>query len=89
MWGLYNCVCGGITSRLEVAKELLKVLGKQSEIKIIPVSSDFFKKEYFAERPPSERLLTKKLELRGIDKMRNWKTSLKIYIDSYYEGYLD
>ena len=23
-WGLYNCVCGGQTSRLEVAEELIK-----------------------------------------------------------------
>jgi dTDP-4-dehydrorhamnose reductase len=26
-WGLYNCVCGGQTSRLKVAQELIKILG--------------------------------------------------------------
>ena len=87
-WGLYNCVCGGQTSRLEVANELLSVLGKQDDIKITTVSSDYFKDIYFAERPASERLLTKKLDLRGVNKMRDWKISLKEYIDNYYIDYL-
>jgi len=88
-WGLYNCVCGGQTSRLEVAQELLKILGKENEIKITTVSSDFFKEVYFAERPASERLITKKLDLRGVNQMRDWKVALKEYIENYYIGYLD
>ncbi len=88
-WGLYNCVCGGQTSRLEVAQELLKILGKEKEIKITTVSSDYFKDEYFAERPASERLVTKKLDLRKINQMRDWKVALKEYIDNYYTGYLE
>lgn len=88
-WGLYNCVCGGQTSRLEVANELISILGKENEIKITTVSSDYFKETYFADRPASERLLTKKLDLRGVNKMRDWKDSLKEYIDNYYQGYLD
>lgn len=87
-WGLYNCVCGGQTSRLEVAKELISVLGKENEIKITTVTSDYFKDIYFAERPASERLLTKKLDLRGVNKMRDWKVSLKEYIENYYSSYL-
>lgn len=88
-WGLYNCVCGGQTSRLEVAQELLKILGKENEIKITTVSSDYFKDVYFAERPASERLITKKLDLRGVNQMRDWKVALKEYIENYYIGYLD
>ena len=88
-WGLYNCVCGGQTSRLEVAYELLKILGKENEIKITTVSSDYFKDIYFAERPASERLITKKLDLRKINQMRDWKVALKEYIDNYYTGYLE
>ena len=57
-------VCEGVTSRLEVAKELLFILNLEKKIKIEEVSSDFFQKEYFAIRPPSERLINKKLELR-------------------------
>ena len=88
-WGLYNTVCGGQTSRLEVARELIAILGKEKEIKITPVKSDYFKDIYYAERPASERLLTKKLNLRGVNKMRDWKVSLKEYIETYYNGYFE
>ena len=87
-WGLYNMVCGGQTSRLEVAKELLKILGKEKEIKIIEVSSDYYKKEYFADRPPNERLVNKKLDLRNLNIMRDWKIALSEYINTYYQNYL-
>ena len=87
-WGLYNCVCGGQTSRLEVAHELIKTLGKSDEIKIHTVTSDFFKDEYYAERPASERLWNRKLDLRKISEMRDWKISLNEYIEAYYQNYL-
>jgi len=86
--GLYNMVCEGETSRFEVTKEILKFLNLENEIKTIPVSSDYFKKEYFAERPPSERLINKKLNLDGLNIMRDWKVALKEYLDKDYKGYL-
>lgn len=88
LWGLYNMVCEGETSRLEVASHLLKILNLESEIEIIPVNSEYFSKEYFAERPRSERLLNTKLSLRNISSMRNWRDSLEEYIHSYYYNYL-
>ena len=87
-WGLYNCVCGGQTGRLEVAIELVRLLGLSSTVKISEVESEYFIEEYYAERPASERLLTKKLELRGVNKMKDWKIALKEYIDNYYQNYL-
>lgn len=88
-WGLYNMVCGGITGRFEVASELVKALGLANEIKVTPVSSDHFKETYFAARPPSERLIDKKLDLRGVNIMRDWKVCLEEYLADYYKGYLD
>ncbi|PJK27659.1 SDR family oxidoreductase [Minwuia thermotolerans] len=88
-WGVYNMVCGGETGRLEVAQELTRIIGKEAEIVVIPVSSDFFATEYFAARPASERLITKKLELRGCNIMRDWRVCLREYLDEYYQGYLD
>ena len=88
-WGLYNCVCGGQTSRLEVATELVHLLGLSKTIKINIVESDYFKDIYYAERPSSERLLTKKIELRKVNAMRDWKVSLKEYIENYYQDYLE
>jgi len=32
--------------------------------------------------------LEKKLDLRKINIMRDWKTALKEYLESYYKGYL-
>jgi len=87
-WGLYNMVCGGQTSRKEVAEELLRLLSKEKEIKITEVTSDFFKKEYFAQRPPCERLVNKKLDLRGLNIMRDWKVALKEYLEDYYKDFL-
>jgi dTDP-4-dehydrorhamnose reductase len=89
LWGLYNMVCGGITGRYEVATELVNVLNLSNSIKVTPVTSDYWKKEYFAERPPSERLIDKKLDIRGVNIMRNWKVCLKEYIDCYYQDYLE
>ncbi|MES2430038.1 MAG: sugar nucleotide-binding protein [Bacteroidota bacterium] len=87
-WGLYNLVCGGETGRFEVAEELVRLLGKEKEIKLTPVDSDYFKKEFFSHRPPSERLINTKLILRKCNIIRDWKTCLKEYLDNYYQGYL-
>ncbi|MCK9409700.1 MAG: sugar nucleotide-binding protein [Bacteroidetes bacterium] len=87
-WGLYNMVCGGQTSRLEVARELLKILKREDSITITEVESNYFKNIYFAERPPCERLINKKLELRNLNSMRNWKVALNEYVQNYYKGYL-
>lgn len=87
-WGLYNMVCEGVTSRLEVAKELISILGLEHKIKINEVTSDYYKKEYFAARPASERLINTKLRLRNLNIMRDWKIALREYIENYYKGYL-
>jgi dTDP-4-dehydrorhamnose reductase len=87
-WGLYNMVCGGRTSRLEVAEELLRILGLKNKVKISVVTSEFFKDIYFAERPPCECLVNKKLILRNANLMKDWRVSLKEYLDNYYQGYL-
>jgi dTDP-4-dehydrorhamnose reductase len=87
-WGLYNMVCGGQTNRLEVAGELLNLLGLAGTIKITSVKSDYFKDVYFAERPPCERLVNRKLDLRQLNVMQEWRAALKQYIDQYYKGFL-
>lgn len=83
-YGLYNQVCGGETGRFEVAQELLNLLGLAERIELQPVQSDFFSKEFFAPRPPCERLVNYKLQLLGMDYMRNWRTSLAEYLRDYY-----
>ena len=88
-WGLYNMVCAGETSRLEVAQEMIRILGLEKKVQILPVNSDHFRKEYFADRPPCERLINRKLNIREMNIMRDWKVALSDYLDNYYKGYLD
>lgn len=87
-WGLYNMVCGGQTSRLEVAGELLNLFGLKDQVKITSVTSDYFKDVYFAQRPPCERLVNRKLELRQLNLMQDWRAALKQYVERYYQDYL-
>ncbi len=88
-WGIYNMVCAGVTSRLEVAEYLITALGLADEVTITPVDSDYFKKEYFAARPASERLIAAKLDLRGLNVMRDWRICLDEYLADSYAGYLE
>ena len=88
LWGLYNLVCSGSTSRLEVTQELINILGLDKEIIIKEVHSNFWEKEYFAPRPDCEILINKKLNLLGLNIMRDWKICLREYIINYYKNYL-
>lgn len=87
--GLFNMVCDGLTSRLEVAKELIYLLKLQDEINIKEVNSDYFIEEYFADRPDCERLINKRLDNLELDIMRDWRVALYDYIKEYYVDYLN
>ena len=83
LYGLYNQVCEGDCSRYEAAEEFVKLLGLEKEIKITKVDSDYFKTDYFAARPASEKLVNLKLKARGFTHMPYWKDALKIYTEEY------
>ena len=82
--GLFNMVCGGLTGRYEVAKEMIELMGLGNTVKIEEVSSDYFAEEYFAERPACERLVNKRLDDLGLNIMRDWRVALKDYLNDYY-----
>jgi dTDP-4-dehydrorhamnose reductase len=88
LWGVYNMVSEGETSRLEVAREILTIIGLSDKVRITEVPSDFFKSEYFADRPASERLVNTKLNLRKLNIMRDWKIGLGEYLRGEYHDYL-
>ena len=83
--GVYNLVCGGLTSRYEVTIELLKLLNRK-DIKINKVNSDFFADDYFAPRPVNERLRNYRLDLLGKNKMRDWRICLEEYVHRDYKA---
>ena len=88
-FGLYNQVCEGNGSRFDVAVEFVRLLGLSDKITITKVTSDYFKKEYFAPRPFSEKLVNLKLTARKINYMKHWKECLaeysKVFVKDYYE----
>ena len=83
LYGLYNMVCGGSCSRYDVAVKFIETLGLQDDVKITRVPSDYFKDEYFAPRPYSEKLVNLKLDCRNINYMKNWEDCLKEYAEVY------
>ncbi len=83
LFGLYNMVCEGSCSRYDVALEFIRLLGLEKEINIKIVNSDFFKNEYFAPRPDSEKLLNLKLSARGINYMKDWRECLREYVEGF------
>lgn len=81
IYGNYNASCKGGCSRYDVAKEIVKDLGLKIKVKVVP--SDYFKKEYFAERPMSEKLSTKKIREIYPESVRDWKKCLKEYLKKF------
>ena len=80
-YGLYNMTCEGGPSRYEVAVEILRILELKDEIILNEVDSSYFSEEYFAPRPDSEVLENLKLKLRNLNQMRDWKLSLRDYLE--------
>jgi dTDP-4-dehydrorhamnose reductase len=84
-YGIYNQVCHGSCSRLELARYFVELLGL-SGVEVLEVDSNFFTQQYFAPRPSSEKLVNLKLGLRGLDSMRDWRTCLAEYSRAYKEA---
>ncbi len=81
-YGIYNMVCnGGRVSRYDVALEMLKILNLTDKVKLNKVYTTFFNKSFFAPRPGSEALINRKLNLRDLNKMRDWKVCLREYLE--------
>lgn len=83
LYGLYNQVCGGDCSRYDAAVEFVNLLGLTEQVKVIKVSSEYFKNEYFAPRPASEKLVNMKLDARSVNSMPHWKEALSEYAEEY------
>lgn len=87
-YGLYNQVCNGAASRFVVAQEFVRLMGLSETIKVTVVSSDYFKEQYFAPRPASEKLVNMKLNHRGLNLMRDWHVCLEEYTEVFKLDYL-
>jgi dTDP-4-dehydrorhamnose reductase len=83
-YGTYHMVCEGWGSRYDVARALVRLTGREHEVEVKPVSSDFFKEVYFVPRPRSEMMLNANLAKLGINLMRPWEEALEDYIAREY-----
>jgi dTDP-4-dehydrorhamnose reductase len=82
-YGLYNMVSQGEASRYETAIAINEHLNLG--LTIHKVDSDYFKTEYFAPRPYSEKLINKSLNDLSRNYMRNWKVCLHEYLDEHFK----
>lgn len=83
LYGLYHGVCEGGGSRFDVAKFILSTLQLDNKVKLRLVSSDYFKADYFAPRPRSEKLVNKRLQELGIELTRDWQDCLGEYLNKF------
>ncbi len=86
-YGLYNQVCNGAASRFVVAQEFVRLMGLADKVKVTVVPSDYFKEQYFAPRPASEKLVNLKLNQRGLNLMRDWHVCLEEYAEVFKADY--
>jgi len=84
-YGTYHLACKGRASRHDVAAEILRILGR-NDVELRAVTSDFFKEEYFAPRPPSEEMRNYLLDLRSMNDMPVWTDALEEYLKKYFKG---
>lgn len=85
-YGLYHLACKGSGTRYDVARRILEFLSR-TDIKLIPVTSEFFSETYPAPRPRSEMMRNFMLDLRGMNTMRTWEEALKEYLESNFKRY--
>ena len=76
-YGLYHMTAEGACSWYEFAQEIFKLM--KMEVKCIPVTSDIFKTR--AKRPPYSVLENANLKKLNLNKMRDWKENLKLYLE--------
>jgi dTDP-4-dehydrorhamnose reductase len=85
--GTYHLACRGRATRYDVAAEMLRIMGRE-DVELKPVTSEFFKEQYFAPRPASEEMLNYVLELRKMNDMPHWKDALSEYLRKYFPAQL-
>lgn len=82
-YGLYHMTSEGQCSWWEFTSEIFKLL--KMKVKCQPVTSDVFKTR--AKRPAYSVLENYNLKKLGLNKMRDWKENLKLYLQE--KGYLN
>ncbi len=83
LYNTYHMVCEGSATRYDIAREILKITGKHKKIKLIKVTSEYFKKEYWVKRPKSEVLQNLNLKYINLNLMKDWRLALRDYLKEF------
>lgn len=78
-YGRYHMACLGEGSRFDVAKEIVAQYGL--DVEVVPVTSDAFARDYPTPRPRSEMMRNYMLDLREMNRMRDWRIALREYLE--------
>ncbi len=81
-YGVYHMANTGACTRFDIAKEIVKILGRR-DVKVEPVSSDVFPLP--APRGKSEAIRNYMLEKRHMNCMRSWQEALRAYIEKEFK----
>ncbi len=82
-YGLYHGACDGGGSRADVARFMLEKLGVADKVKVREVDSTYFKQNYFAARPRSEKLINIELKKIAPHLTRDWQVCLDEYLKRF------
>jgi dTDP-4-dehydrorhamnose reductase len=86
-YGTYNLSSGASVSRYDVARLILRVLGRE-DVELIPILSDsaYIKEQFPTPRPRSEIMRSLKAAALGLNCMRPWDEALEEYLRTSYRN---
>ena len=82
--GKYNMASHGSCSFYELTNELLKILKIEKKFTVSRISAKILSKREVARRPLSVIMNNSRLKQENLDRQRNWKISLKDYLEKPY-----
>ena len=82
--GKYNMASHGSCSFFELTNELLKILNIEKKFSVSRISAKILEKRELAKRPLSVVMNNNRLKQENLDRQRNWKLSLKDYLQKPY-----
>ena len=82
--GKYNMASHGSCSFFELTNELLKILNIKDKFTVNCISSKILEKREVARRPLSVIMNNSRLKQENLDRQRDWKLSLKDYLEKPY-----
>ena len=82
--GKYNMASHGSCSFFELTHEILKILNITEIFTINKINAKILNKRELAKRPLSLIMTNNRLNIENLDRQRDWKISLKEYIEKPY-----